>query len=57
MAGTIDITSNIKVNVNAPLVDLGSSPVKGGIVTNLTHPVDYVTGLPILGSLTIKASS
>ncbi|MDO8640280.1 MAG: hypothetical protein Q7R33_01950 [Nitrosarchaeum sp.] len=52
----VDIKSSVKVNVSAPLVDIGSSQVRGGVITTLSH-LDYVTGAPLLGSFTVKASS
>ena len=36
-------------------VGLGSN-VRGGVVTTLTHPVDFMTGTPILGSLFVGAA-
>ncbi len=36
-------------------VSLGPSGPKGAVVTTLTHPVDYVTGAPILGASQVSA--
>lgn len=45
---TIEINANGSIMVKAPSVLIGLSPV-GAVVTNMTHPVCYVTGLPIIG--------
>jgi len=39
---------------NAGTVNLGP-PGRGLVVTTLTHPVDFVTGAPILGSISVAA--
>jgi len=36
-------------------VGLGPSTARGGVVTTMTHPVDFVTGAPILGSVQVSA--
>lgn len=36
-------------------VSLGPGGPKGAVVTTLTHPVDYVTGAPILGASQVSA--
>ena len=43
-------------NIISDLVNLGPEP-RGNVVTTLTHPFDYITGLPIVGSNTVKAGS
>lgn len=52
---TIDITSTAVINVKAPIVNLGPGVLPGMVVTNVTHPVDYITGLPIIGTPTVNA--
>lgn len=55
----VTIQSGTKISNSAPFVSLGSSPAKGGCVTGLpgvpSH-LDYITGLPLIGSTTISAS-
>ena len=58
MSGTaVTITGNIAVQVNAPIVQLGIGALIGGVVSGLpgtpTH-LDYVTGLPLLGSMKVS---
>lgn len=45
----------LKTDIQSPTVSIGAIPVKGGVVTTLTH-LDYVVGIPLRGSLTVKAS-
>jgi hypothetical protein len=54
----VDVTSGTQVNVKAPLVNLGQSPVKGGVVTGLPMPscYDSLTGLPLIGSTTVTSA-
>lgn len=51
----VDIVSNSKVKVNGTTVDIGSSAIKGGVVTTNTHH-DPITGAPPIGSFTVKAA-
>ena len=58
MSGTaVTITGNLAVQVNAPIVQLGNGALIGGVVSGLpgipTH-FDYVTGLPLKGSLKVS---
>jgi len=39
----------------APTLDLGPGVAAGNVVTTLTHPVCYITGIPILGTPTVRA--
>lgn len=59
--GSISVTikSAIKVTLDAPLVDVGKSGQMGGIVTGgpSGNHRDYITGAPLIGSLTTKANS
>jgi hypothetical protein len=48
------ILQGLKTDIKSATVSLGALPLKGGVVTSLTH-LDYITGLPLRGSLTIKA--
>jgi hypothetical protein len=36
-------------------VTLGPGPVRGNVVTTLSHPFDFITGLPILGTTSVQA--
>jgi len=42
------------LELKAPLLQLGGAPF-GNVVTTLTHPVDYITGIPIIGVPTVQA--
>jgi len=55
---SVDVISGTQVNVKAPMVNIGQSPVKGGIVTGLPLPshYDYITGVPLLTSMTVKSA-
>jgi len=55
---SVDVVSATKVNVKAPMVDIGQTPVKGGVVTGLPAPshLDFICGTPLLTSQTIKAA-
>lgn len=55
---SVNIKSAVKVNLESPLVDIGGSPVRGGIVTSgpAGHR-DYLTGLTLLGSTTVTCNS
>jgi hypothetical protein len=52
----VKLGSGVKIELIAPSVDIGQLPVRGGVITTLTH-LDYVTGAPLIGSQTVKASS
>lgn len=55
----VEIKSTAKVVVKAPQVELGMLPTMGGVVTGLpgvpSH-LDYLTGAPLKGSATVKAT-
>lgn len=58
VSGTsVTIKGNILVNIDAPLVRVGKGALIGGTVSGLpgkpTH-FDYVTGLPLMGSLKVS---
>jgi uncharacterized protein involved in type VI secretion and phage assembly len=53
----ITIEANNKVVVKAPLVDIGEGSQLSGVVTENTHEVCYMTGLPIGHSITVKGNS
>jgi len=53
ISGSAEISAGSKATVKAPLVDIGKGLAP--VVTTLTHPVDYVTGIPIQGVPTVKA--
>lgn len=40
---------------SAGTTDLGPAANRGNVVTTTTHPVDYVTGAPILGTAQVRA--
>lgn len=50
---TLDIKANGPATFYAPKIDIGQAG-GGAVVTTMTHPVDFVTGLPILGVLTVR---
>lgn len=63
-AGAISMTSSTSVNITAPTVNviggitnLGTNPVKGEVVVGgpLSLARDYLTGLPYIGSPTVRA--
>jgi type VI secretion system secreted protein VgrG len=54
VGGASTVKAMTKVTVSAPTVQITgviATPATGGgeVVTTLTHPVDYITGIPILG--------
>jgi hypothetical protein len=53
LGGEISIDQAGFVNLGGTIAGAGN----GGVVTTLTHPVCYVTGLPINGSTTVGAAS
>lgn len=55
-AASILIESNSTLDVKATgLMKLGPGLAPGDIVTTVTHPVDYITGIPIVGVTTVQA--
>jgi hypothetical protein len=54
----VTIKSGVKLNLSGPLVQIGSLPAVGGVVTGLPTPthLDFVVGLPLLASKTVSAS-
>ncbi len=55
-AATIVIESNSTLDLKANgVVNIGPGTALGDIVTIVTHPVDYITGIPILGTPFVKA--
>jgi hypothetical protein len=56
IAGTmVSIAAITTVDVQAPLVGLGMLPTRSGVITMLSHH-DYITGLPLIPSMTVMAS-
>ena len=56
---SVDVMSATTVNVKAPMVNLGSSPAQGGVVTGspgVPSHLDFLVGLPLLSSATVKSS-
>lgn len=53
--GDVNVTASGNVTVDAESVTLAGED--GQVVTTATHPVDYVTGIPIMGSTKVKAGS
>jgi len=55
----VDIKSATKITINAPMVNIGGTPAMGGVVTGLpgvpSH-LDYIVGIPLKGSTTVKAT-
>lgn len=59
LTGLAGVTiQGLKTDINSATVNLGAIPLKGGVVTGLPVPshLDYMTGLPLKGSATVKAS-
>lgn len=52
--GGVTISGLAGVTVKGSTVNLGMSPLRGGVITSLSH-LDYTTGIPLRGSLTVKA--
>jgi len=56
----VDIISAATINVQAPLVKIGGMPAQGGIVSGLpgipSH-LDYICGIPLMGSKTVSVMS
>ena len=50
--------SGTKAEISAPQVSLGSIPAQGGVVTGMPFPshLDFLTGLPLIPSKSVKAS-
>jgi len=55
-AASVLIESNSTLDLKASgLLKLGPGLAPGNIVTTVTHPVDYITGIPIQGVPTVQA--
>lgn len=56
---TVTVKGGVKLNLVGPQVEIGQIPAKGAIITGTpgvpTH-LDYLTGSPLIGSKTVKAS-
>ena len=54
----VTIKSGVKIECVAPQVSLGQMPTKGGVITGLPVPshLDFLCGIPLLSSKTVKAS-
>lgn len=56
---TVTVKSGVKLKLTAPQVEIGQLPTKGAIIVGTpgipTH-LDFVVGLPLIGSKTVKAS-
>jgi hypothetical protein len=50
---SVTLKSGTKIEHLAPMVNLGNSPVRGAVITGMPLPshLDYVTGLPLIGSM------
>lgn len=56
--GTVEVTGSFTTINGLAGIDLKTlTKIVSGIVTQLTHPVCYVTGAPIGGSMTVKAEA
>lgn len=57
---TVNISGTLVTNLKAPMVKMGSNPVKGGMIVGLpgvpSH-FDYMTGVPHKGSMTVSATA
>lgn len=55
---SVSIKSAIKVKIEAPMVDIGKGrPLQGIVTGGPAGHKDYLTGLPLVGSATCKASA
>lgn len=52
---SVSITGLTSVSVEAPSVSLGLAPTNSGVITMLSHK-DYMTGLPLIPSMTVTAA-
>lgn len=56
VAGTnVSITGQVAASLVAPKVSIGMAPTNSGVITMLSHK-DYVTGLPLIPSVTVTAA-
>ncbi|MDD5649713.1 MAG: hypothetical protein PHF86_04735 [Candidatus Nanoarchaeia archaeon] len=56
---TVTVKSGVKLNLSGPQVAIGQIPAMGGVVTGtpgVPSHLDFLTGLPLLGSKTVKSS-
>jgi hypothetical protein len=53
--GDVKVNAKGKAQVNGSEIDLNGAD--GAVVTTMTHPVDFVTGIPIMGSSKVKAGT
>lgn len=55
-AAAITIESMSTLDLTAPgITTIGPGTAPGNVVTTLTHPIDYITGIPIIGVPTVQA--
>jgi type VI secretion system (T6SS) baseplate-like injector VgrG len=52
--GEIKMTSSKQINAEAPLVKLGPGVTQANMLTEATHPLDYITGIKINGTPTVQ---
>jgi len=50
----VEIKSATKVNINAPMVDIGKV-AKSGVITSMSHK-DFIVGIALVASSTVKAA-
>jgi|GEM_PF-6731080 len=50
----VDISALTKINLSALTVSIGNAATQSGVITQLSHH-DYITGLPLIPSLTVTA--
>jgi uncharacterized protein involved in type VI secretion and phage assembly len=53
IASQLNIQAGGPATIKAPLVNVGPGVLPGAVVTVLTHPIDYITGIPIVGNPTV----
>ena len=51
----LHLTAGIRAHLVAQEVKIGLGIGQAGVVTTATHPTDFATGLPIIGSSSVKA--
>ncbi len=51
----LNMTAGGPATIQAPIVNIGPGVLPGAVLTMLTHPIDYITGIPIIGNPTVLA--
>lgn len=54
-AANLNATFTTQATVKAPTVNLGPGAAPGNVITTITHPFDFITGIPVSGTPFVKA--